>query len=73
MLEQDKWPVIPAGFPPAREQLGPVREHPTVTGRETSTKHKNCYFRSLPREETAKLQVTAGLIEEHIPCGVFKI
>lgn len=67
MLEQDQCPVIQAGFPP---------EHPIATSGEISTKHTNCYFRSLPREETAKkhrLQVTAGLIKEHIPCGVFKI
>lgn len=59
MLNQDK-PVILAGLDSA-------------TSGEISSKHKNCNFRSFPREETSKkhqLQVTAGSIKEHIPCGV---
>lgn len=39
------------------------------------SKHKNCYFESLSREETSKkhqLQATAALIKEHVPHGVFK-
>lgn len=66
-------PSDPGRIPSCQRTAGfcqGTSHNPQVDKFHPSTKN----FRSLPREETSRkhqLQVTAGLIEEHVPRGVF--